>query len=67
MNIKTSTTYNSVKPLPPKSAPNQKIQLDFAGPIIDDKEGKIYILVEKDRFSKYPSVMLTKTARMKIK
>ena len=40
-NIKTSTTYNSAKPLPTLSAPNQEIQFDFAGPIIDDKEGKL--------------------------
>ena len=64
-NIKTSTTYNSAKPLPTLSAPNQKIQLDFAGSIIDDNEGKIYILVAIDRFSKYPSVMLIKTASAK--
>ena len=51
-NIKTSTTYNSAKPLPPLSAPNQELQLDFAGPLIDDKKGKIYILVAIDRFSK---------------
>ena len=60
-NIKTSATYNSAKPLPPLSAPNQELQLDFAGPLIDDKKGKIYILVAKDCFSKFPSVMLTKT------
>ena len=43
-NIKDSTSYNSAKPLSPLSAPNHEIQLDFAGPIIDDKKGKIYIL-----------------------
>ena len=56
-NIKTSATYNSAKPLPPLSAPNQELQLDFAGPLIDDKKGKIYISVAIDRFSKFPSVM----------
>ena len=64
-NIKTSTAYNSAKPLPQLSAPNQEIQLDFAGPIIDDKKGKIYKLVAIDRLSKYPSVMLTKTTSAK--
>ena len=59
-NIKTSATYNSAKPLPPLSAPNQELQLDFAGPLIDDKKGKIYILVAIDRFSKFPAVMLTR-------
>ena len=64
-NIKSSTTYNSAKPLPTLSAPNQELQLDFAGPLIDDKKGKIYILVAIGRFSKYPSVMLTKTTSAK--
>ena len=64
-NIKTLTTYNSAKPLPPLSAPNQEVQLDFAGPLIDDKKGKIHILVAIDRFSKYPLVMLTKTTSAK--
>ena len=62
-NIKTSATYNSAKPLPPLSAPNQELQL--AGPLIDNKKGKIYILVAIDRFSKFPLVMLTKTTSAK--
>ena len=64
-NIKTSATYNSAKPLPTLSAPNQELQLDFAGPLVDDKKGKIYILVAIDRFSKFPSVMLTKSTSAK--
>ena len=64
-NIKTSATYNSAKPLSTLSAPNQKLQLDFAGPLKDDKKGKIYILVAIDRFSKFPSVMLTKSTSAK--
>ena len=47
------------------SAPNQELQLDFAGPLINDKKEKIYILVAIDRFSKFPSVMLTKTTSAK--
>ena len=38
--IKTSKTYKSARPLTLLSAPNQELQLDFAGPLIDDKEGK---------------------------
>ena len=64
-NIKTSAIYNSTKPLPPLSNPNQELQLDFAGPLIDDKNGKIYILGAIDRFSKFPSVMSTKTTSAK--
>ena len=64
-NIKTSATYNSDKPLPPLSAPNQELHFDFAGPLIDDKKGKINILVAIDRFSKFPSVILTKATSAK--
>ena len=64
-NIKISATYNSAKPLTPLSAPNQVLHLDFAGPLTEDKKGKIYILVAIDRFSKLPSVMLTKTTSAK--
>ena len=51
-NIKTSATYNSAKPLPALSAPSQELQLDFAGPLIDDEKGKNYILVAIDSFSR---------------
>ena len=64
-NIKTSKTYKTTKPLLLRSAPNQELQLDFAGPLIDDNEGKIYILVAIDRFSKYFLIMLTKTTSAK--
>ena len=64
-NIKTSKTYNTAKLLPLRSAPNQELHLDFAGPLIDDNEGKIYILVTIDRFSKYTLIMLTKTTSAK--
>ena len=66
-NIKTSAIYNSAKPLPPSSAPNQELQLDFSGPLIDDKKGKINILVAIDRFSKFLLVILTKTTSAKKK
>ena len=51
--IKTSKTYKSAKPLPSLSAPNQEIQFDLASRLIDEKVGKMFILVAVDRFSKY--------------
>ena len=39
----------------PCIVPNQEIQIDFAGPINNEKEHQIYILICIDRFSKYPS------------
>ena len=41
---------------------NQEIQLGFAGPIINEKEHEIYILICIDRFSKYPSAEIFENA-----
>ena len=35
--------------------PNQEIQIDFAGPINNEKDHEVYILTCIDSFSKYPS------------
>ena len=34
--------------------PNEEIQLDFAGPLPDENDKKVYILVGVDRFSRFP-------------
>ena len=47
--------------MPQLTGPNQELQLDFAGPILDDKGVKILLLVAIDRFSKFSSVLITKT------
>ena len=39
----------------PCIVPNQEIQLDFAGPINNEKHHQIYILTCIDRVCKYPS------------
>ena len=36
-NLKPYPTFNNAKPLPVLSGPNQELQLDFAGPILDEK------------------------------
>ena len=59
-NMKSSQTFNSSLPLPPLVAPNEELQLDFAGPLQDEKGKKIFILVAVDRFSKFPSALLKK-------
>ena len=46
----------------PCIVPNQEIQIDFAGPIINEKEHEIYILTCIDRFSKYPSAEIFENA-----
>ena len=35
--------------------PNEEIQLDFAGPLPDEKDKDVYILAGVDRFSRFPS------------
>ena len=38
--------------------PNEEIQLDFAGPLPDENNKEVYILVGVDRFSRFPSTKL---------
>ena len=56
-----------LKPIIPKSKnpphtacqePNEEIQIDFGGPIINDKDKDIYFLTCTDRYSKYPTVRI---------
>ena len=65
MNLKTAKTFNTAKSLPSQSGPNQDLQLDFAGPILDDKGSKIFLLVAVDRFAKFHSVLNSKTTGAK--
>ena len=38
--------------------PNQEIQIDFGGPIFDEKGNEVYFLAAIDRFSKYPTAYI---------
>ena len=38
--------------------PNKKIQIDFGGPISDEKGNEVYFLAAIDRFSKYPTAYI---------
>ena len=60
-NLKPASTFNTGQPLHVLSGPNQELQLDFAGPILDDKGSKIFLLVAIDRFSKFPAALISKT------
>ena len=64
-NLKSSQTFRSLLQLPPLVAPNDELQLDFAGPLQDEKGRKVFILVAVDRFSKFPSALLTKNTGSK--
>ena len=57
----------NLRPIIPKSKwhphkacqePSEEIQIDFGGPIINDKDKDIYFLTCIDRYSKYPTVRI---------
>ena len=59
-NIKISKPLKSSKPLPELATPNEDLQIDFSGPLLDSEGKTLYILVAIDRYSKYPSALITK-------
>ena len=61
-NLKSVIPAKQFKAHTPCIVPNQEIQIDFAGPINNEKEHEIYILTCIDRFSKYPSAELVDNA-----
>ena len=61
-NIKSVFPAKQFKAHTPCIVPNQETQIDFAGPINNEKEHEIYILTCIDRFSKYPSTELVDNA-----
>ena len=64
-NLKPVKTFQTTQPLPNLTGPNQELQLEFAGPNLDDKRVKIFLLVAIGRFSKFHSVLITKTTGAK--
>ena len=60
-NLKVNFSFNSTKPLPLLSGPNEELQLDYAGPHPDSAGNNIYILVTLKRYSKNPSAMITRS------
>ena len=63
--LKTAKIFHTAQALPTLSGPNQELQLDFAGPILDNKDTKVFVLVAVDHFSKFPSVLITKATGAK--
>ena len=59
-NLKTSKSFNSTERLPELSEANEELQIDLAGPMFDSKGKKLFIIAAIDRFSKYPSAMITR-------
>ena len=59
--MKPSSVFNSSKSQPDFTSANKELQLDYTGPLSYGKRNSVYILVAIDRFSKYPTVMMTRT------
>ena len=57
-NLKNLIPKTKWAPLPRCSEPNEEIQIDFGGPIIDGHGREIYFLACIDRFSKFPTLKL---------
>ena len=64
-NLKTQLPNTERNKLELLSEPNLELQLDFAGPIKSRSQGKLYILVSVDRFSKRPTAMICKNTDSK--
>ena len=64
-NLKANASPNSAKPLTLLSGPNEEFQLNYTEPLQDSAGNIIYILVAIDRYSKYPSAMITQSTEAK--
>ena len=66
-NLKPVVPASKWKPLLNCSEPNEEIQIDFGGPITNEKDQEINFLACIDRFSKYPTVEVFDKANGKAK
>ena len=64
-NLKANASLNSSKPLTLLSSPNEEFQLNYAEPLQDSAGNIINILLAIDRYSKYPSRMITRSTEGK--
>ena len=55
-NFKPVVPASKWKPLQTLTKPNEEIQIDFGGPITNEKDRDIYFLACIERFSKFPTV-----------
>ena len=60
-NLKTLIPKTAVSKYPEPCAPNDELQLDFAGPLFANSNKSTYILVAIDSYSRFPSVMISKS------
>ena len=57
-NLKSVIPAKQFNPHIPCVEPNQEIQIDFGGPIFDEKGNEVYFLGAIDHFSKYPTAYI---------
>ena len=61
-NLKSVIPAKQFTPHIPCVEPNQEIQIDFGGPIFDEKNNEVYFLAAIDRFSKYQTAYVYEKA-----
>ena len=61
-NLKSVIPHRKRTPLPKCSEPNDEIQLDFGGPILNEKGIEQYFITSIDRYSKYTTAEIVKNA-----
>ena len=54
--------HREVAPLPKCVEPNDEIQIDFGGPIINEKGLEQFFITNVDRYSKYPTAKIVNNA-----
>ena len=60
-NIKTLKPRSKWDKIPDPTEPNEELQIDFAGPFNSTSRSKFHILVAVDRYSRFPSALITKS------
>ena len=61
-NLKSVIPHRKWAPLPKCSEPNDEIQLDFGGPILNEKGIEQYFITSIDRYSKYSTAEIVNNA-----
>ena len=61
-NLKSIIPKTKWSPTKPCVEPNEKIQIDFGGPILDGQGREVYFLACIDRFSRFPTLKLYSNA-----
>ena len=61
-NLKSVIPHRKWTPQPKCSEPNDEIQLDFGGPILNEKGIEQYFITSIDRYSKYPTAEIVNNA-----